>query len=253
MASGIASELVRVSEEMVAVIGDADVSVVPDDPVTFAFSLMSADGSATLTFRASAGPIRGDVVLIVARAACERIFGGLPPHEGVFHIPPVLRAMALAILHCPLPEPARTTLRLAKAIETLCETFQLFEHEAMVSAASEATLAYRDCQRIHAARRIIETRWDEKLTLDSIALACGLNRSKLARGFRHVFASSVTDAIAEQRLGQARQMLVSTELPVGAIGYRCGYLNNAAFTRAFARRYGVPPTGFRAASLAGLS
>jgi AraC family transcriptional activator of pyochelin receptor len=251
MARAISSETIQVSEEMVAVIGNADVSVVPNNPVSFALRLTSADGSATLTYRASAGPVEGDVVLIVARNACERIFGGLPPQEGVFHIPPALRAMALAILHCPLPEPARTTLRLAKAIETLCETFQLFECGAMVPAASEATLAYRDCQRIHAARRIIETRWDEKLTLDSIALACGLNRSKLARGFRHVFASSVADAIAEQRLGQARQMLVATELPVGAIGYRCGYLNNAAFTRAFSRRYGVPPSGFRAASLVG--
>ncbi|HEY0026811.1 MAG TPA: AraC family transcriptional regulator [Allosphingosinicella sp.] len=251
MARAIASETIQVSEEMVAVIGNAEISVLPEDPITFALHLMSADGSATLTYLASSGTLRGDVVLIVARTACERIFGGLPPQEGVFHIPPALRAVALAILHCPLPEPARTTLRLAKAIETLCETFQLFESGAMVPATSEATLAYRDCQRIHAARRIIETRWDEKLTLDSIALACGLNRSKLARGFRHVFASSVADAIAEQRLGHARQMLVATELPVGAIGYRCGYLNNAAFTRAFARRYGVPPTGFRAASLVG--
>jgi AraC family transcriptional regulator, transcriptional activator of the genes for pyochelin and ferripyochelin receptors len=251
MAEAIASEVVQVSPEMIAVIGNAVGGLLPDDPVSFALRVMNADGSAILTYRASAQPLNGDLVLIVARTACERIFGGLPQREGVFHIPPALRAMVMAVLHCPLPEQARTTLRLAKAIEILCETFQLFEQGAMVPAADEATLAYRDCQRIHAARRLIETRWDQKLTLDSIALACGLNRSKLARGFRQVFASSVGDAIAEQRLGQARQMLVATELPVGAIGYRCGYLNNAAFTRAFSRRYGVPPSRFRAAALAG--
>ena len=118
-------------------------------------------------------------------------------------------------------------------------------------AAGPGDMSYRDCQRIHAARHLIETRWNEKLTLDSIASACGLNRSKLARGFRHVFSSSVADHLAEQRLGQAQRMLVATELPIASIGYACGYLNNAAFTRAFSRRYGVPPSGFRAAALAG--
>ena len=76
-----------------------------------------------------------------------------------------------------------------------------------------------------------------------------LNRIKLARGFGNIFDSSVADVIAEQRLGGAKQMLLATELPISAIGYRCGYLNNAAFTRAFSRRYGVAPLSFRAAAL----
>jgi AraC family transcriptional activator of pyochelin receptor len=43
---------------------------------------------------------------------------------------------------------------------------------------------------------------------------------------------------------------MSTDLPVGLIGYRSGYQNNASFSRAFCRRFGVPPSDFRARPVA---
>ena len=93
---------------------------------------------------------------------------------------------------------------------------------------------------------MIDERWRENPTLDGIARACGLNRTKLTRGFRSMFACSVSDAIAERRLGGARQMLLATDLPIASVGYRCGYLNNASFARAFARRFGEAPSQLRA-------
>ena len=249
--------LIDVSPEMVALIGRGAVDAArwPNDPVAFAFELSRPDGSATLAYDADPQPeavsgLEAQLILIVSRSACCRIFNTLPDHQGLFHIPPNLRAIAGSILHCALPEPARTTLRLAKAIELLCETFFLLQQDILIPAARDAQLSYRDCERIRAARRLIETRWNEKLTLDFIASTCGLNRSKLARGFRDMFNLTVADLLAEHRLGGARQMLIDTELPISAIGYRCGYLNNAAFTRAFSRRYGVAPSSFRAAALA---
>ena len=247
--------VVEVSDEMLALIGSGPLVAGswPQEAAAFAFEMAGADGSATLRYWAEAegateDALRAQVILIVARSACRRIFSQLPNREGMFHIPPKLRAIVAAVLHCPLPEPARTTLRLAKSIELLCETFILLQQGALVSAR-DAQLSYHDCQRIHAARQLIETRWNEKLTLDSIASACGLNRSKLARGFRDMFNTSVADVIIEQRLGEARQMLLATELPISSIGYRCGYLNNAAFTRAFSRRYGAAPSSYRSAAL----
>ena len=248
-------ELVQVSHEMITLIGAGtlDGSVWPEDPIAFAFRFQEGDGSATLGYHAAPtlaalASLDAQLVLLVARDACQRIFTELPEKEGVFHIPPGLRAIAAVIRTCPLAEPARMTLRLAKSIELLCETFQLLGQNALIPAARDAQLSYRDCQRIQAARRLIETRWHEKLTLDSIAADCGLNRSKLARGFRDLFDSSVADLLLEQRLGAAQQMLLATELPIASVGYRCGYGNNAAFTRAFSRRYGVAPSGFRAAA-----
>ena len=88
---------------------------------------------------------------------------------------------------------------------------------------------------------------DADVVLVVAAGACGINRANLTRGFRAMFRCSIADALAERRLGGARVMLLSTDLPVASVGYACGYLN-AALTRAFSRRFGLPPSQLRAAA-----
>ncbi len=170
------------------------------------------------------------------------------PDAGLWHLPSEVRAIALAIRDCALPSPACETLRLAKSIELLCAVFATSGDGALVPVDGAGALSAVDAGRIVAARRMIDEQWHEKLTLEGIARACGINRAKLTRGFRAMFASSIADAIAERRLGGARTMLLSTDLPVASVGYACGYLNNASFTRAFSRRFGVAPTQLRAAA-----
>ena len=75
-------------------------------------------------------------------------------------------------------------------------------------------------------------------------------RTMLGDGFRDMFDCSIADTLSAKRLEGARTLLLSTDLPVASIGYRCGYLNNASFTRAFARRFGAAPTQYRAGRLA---
>lgn len=72
----------------------------------------------------------------------------------------------------------------------------------------------------------------------------------MARGFRETYGCTVSEALAERRLAEARRQLIATDLPIGLIGYRSGYLNNASFTRAFGRRFGQSPTDFRACAVA---
>lgn len=238
----MAQDLIEVSPEMTAWIGGgAPATATPPGWVTFRFDLRG-----TATFSYERGDDDGhDLALIVAADACVRIFGGLPDAAGRWHLPAEPRAIALEIRDCALPAPARATLRLAKCIELLCATFVAIGDGTLVPVADGSDLSELDAARIVAARRLIDEQWREKLTLDGIARACGTNRAKLTRGFRAMFATTVADAIAERRLGGARQMLLATDLPVSSIGYACGYLNNAAFTRAFSRRYGMAPTRLR--------
>jgi len=63
-------------------------------------------------------------------------------------------------------------------------------------------------------------------------------------------ARSVGEALADKRLAEARRQLLATDLPVSVIGYRTGYSNNASFTRAFGRHFGVSPTDLRSCGLA---
>lgn len=242
---------VEVSHEMLSFVGAGAVPTGswPEDAVGMSFRL--ADASLTFHARPTGAAMQeSDLAFVVTADACRRIFGFVPPSDARWHLPTDLRAIVATIVDSPMPEPARETLRLAKSIELLCAVFEKLAADDFVSADAMGDLKEVDARRIVAARRLIDERWNEKLTLDSIARACGINRAKLTRGFRCMFDMTVADAIADMRLGGASEMLRSTDLPVSSIGYRCGYLNNASFTRAFSRRYGVAPTRYRAHRLA---
>ncbi len=240
---------IDVSAEMQAFVGSGAIAdeAGPADAVTLRFQL--GDGHHPAVCRYGDGAdADATVVLSVSAAACRRLFGCLPEAPAAWHLPSELRALVLAVRDCPFPEPACHTMRLAKSIELLCATFAQLDH--LVPADGSGQLSELDAGRLAVARRLIDEQWQEKLTLDGIARACGLNRAKLTRGFRQMFGSTVADAISDRRLHGAHGLLLATDLPVSSIGYRCGYQNNASFSRAFTRRFGLAPTRLRALELA---
>lgn len=186
----------------------------------------------------------GDVVLAIDGDLCRRTFGIAPSPSVDFRLPNDMRAIGIAIRNCGLPDDTKRAFHLAKSIELACCISVRLRADELVPADA-GDLSEHDARRIMAARHIIEERWHEKLTLASLARASGLNRAKLTRGFRSMFACSVADVIADRRMSGARQLIVATDLPIASIGLRCGYLNNASFTRAFSRRFGLAPTRLR--------
>ena len=248
-------EAIEVSPEMLTLLGAGDVGSHRWPPRALGFEL---DEEFRLTFHAQptaaalnerCNPLR--LVMLVDRNACERLFGAPIRLEdrATYLLPAELRAIARAIGDCTMPPEAALPYRLAKSIEFVCEILRVLKADELV-AVGAATLPFADYRRICAARKIIDDHWDEPLTLASIARRCGLNRSKLSRGFRELYRCTVTEALAEQRLGEARRQLIATDLPVGLIGYRSGYQNNASFSRAFCRRFGIPPSNLRSRSIA---
>ncbi|HEY2068401.1 MAG TPA: AraC family transcriptional regulator [Rhizomicrobium sp.] len=164
---------------------------------------------------------------------------------GIFHLPSELRAIAAKAFHYELSGAARVAYRTAKGLELLCETAQLSLRGKLIALQAGSGLSASDMQRLFSAKRTIAEQFEKKLTLDSIGRACGLNRAKLTRGFKTVFGTSIAEALSEERLLRASVLLQTTNKPVSNIGYEAGYLNNASFTRAFARRFGVCPSEYR--------
>ena len=220
-----------------------------DDAIRILFDL-GRNGQATLAIGHQGRENASDMVFIVDRVGCQEVIGVVPDATGVWHLPSEQRAMVMAILHCNLPDPAGQTLRTVKAVELLCALSTDLASGRLVRADGGGELCELDTQRIISARRMIDERWHEKLTVNAIAKSCGVNRAKLTRGFRLIFGCSIADAIAENRLSGARKMLFATDLPIATIGYRCGYHNNASFTRAFAKKFGMVPTRLRGRSAA---
>lgn len=237
-------ERITVSDEMIAFVGWADSPTAPElgDVVALIFTPTDGHG-ATVEF---AGRARADAPLtfLVTRAACRRLFPSVDLGAGRWHLPVDLRTIAVAVRDG-ARTPAGITLRLAKCIELFCGVMTALEEDRLVPADGVGDLNEQDARRLMLACRIIDERWREKPTLDAIARACGLNRGKLTRGYRQMFRCSVAEALAERRLHGAHALLLASDLPVSSVGHACGYMSNASFTRAFSRRFGMPPTTLR--------
>ncbi|WP_148274844.1 AraC family transcriptional regulator [Novosphingobium sp. PP1Y] len=247
---------IEVSAEMLSFVGPGAVpgGIWPEKSVIFAFEGLQSEKLPLLRFCAE-GRGRGELaqaelVLVVQRVACQRIFGHLPDRATTWHVPSDLRMIGLAIVECEASPSARPTLQLARSIELLCRIFAASEEGQLIPAQANSALSELETARIVAARRMVDERWQEKLTLEGIARACCLNRDKLTRGFRALYDCSVADRLAENRLTGARRLLLATDLAVSEIAYRCGYLNNASFARAFSRRFGSAPSQIRQGKIA---
>jgi AraC family transcriptional activator of pyochelin receptor len=255
-------EAIIISPEMTTLIGTGHLDSVstPDQAalMVFAFGSLGSPATIRIAAHASAEPL-GDaaegastISFVIAHAALRRLFDwSAASQDGArYHLPSDLRMIALALRDCPMRGETRATYRASKSVELLCEAVQLLATEALVPVAVDGILSLSDSRRLVDARRIIDERWSEKLTLDGLARACGINRAKLTRGFRELYRCSVAEALAERRLAEASRRLLTTDLPVSKIGYESGYLNNASFARAFGRRFGVSPSEYRGRRLA---
>ncbi|MDM7956998.1 AraC family transcriptional regulator [Blastomonas sp.] len=254
----MASAIIAVSPEMTTLIGPVTVTQhdVPADVTLFAFrpardevlptvSIVSDPDIDSVVQLVSAD---GVIVFLVANRALARLYdwasGGAC--DGTYHLSHPLCAIALHIADGSRRGDALVTYRLAKSIELLCETAEALKAGQLVACNGDPGFTERDTRAIVAARDLVDSQWGEKLTLDSISRACGINRAKLTRGFRDIYGCTISEALAERRLVAAQAKLLSTDLPVSSIGYASGYLNNSSFTRAFNRRFGVSPSSFRA-------
>lgn len=82
-------------------------------------------------------------------------------------------------------------------------------------------------------------------TVEDLARQVGVSRTRLVERFKHFFGLPPMRYLAAWRLQSAAQLLKSGTLPVKAIAGRSGYDSEAAFSRAFKRRFGLSPGDWR--------
>jgi AraC-like DNA-binding protein len=152
--------------------------------------------------------------------------------------------LANDIIHSPMKGRVGALYQNARCRELICRAMHQLFSGNLVPVGNDL-LSLEDTRRLMEARCLIANNFAEKLTLGSIAKACGLNRTKLARGFRELFDCSIAKALAERRLNWASSELIAGRMPISQIAYSSGYLSHASFSRAFAKHYGVPPKQWR--------
>jgi AraC-like DNA-binding protein len=84
-------------------------------------------------------------------------------------------------------------------------------------------------------------------TVAALAREAGLGRTAFALRFRRAVGVPPLTALTDLRMEQAVSLLRADKIPLIEIAFTVGYNSEAAFVRAFQRKYGLPPGRFRQA------
>ncbi len=85
----------------------------------------------------------------------------------------------------------------------------------------------------------------ERLTVDALAERACLSPRHFSRVFKQAFNCTPADFVEELRLSEARRRLLAHHTTVESVAESVGFKSSDAFRRAFERRVGMTPTGFR--------
>lgn len=82
-------------------------------------------------------------------------------------------------------------------------------------------------------------------TLQGMASAAGMSRSRFVKQFKDAFEMSPMSFVLKTRLHRAAQLLRSTPLPIKVLAGTVGFASRSHFSRAFKDAYGMDPSSFR--------
>ena len=127
-----------------------------------------------------------------------------------------------------------------------------FQRETLFRRILEETFLCVRNQTRYGAQEVFEsvseyihTHYMDALTVNSLARQSGVNENRLFYLFQKYAGKGPADYLRTYRLNRARDLLVTTSIPIGTIGEQTGYPDALYFSRIFKKHFGVPPSKFR--------
>ncbi|ADK84493.1 transcriptional regulator, AraC family [Desulfarculus baarsii DSM 2075] len=157
-------------------------------------------------------------------------------------MPPSMAIVANQILSCPYHGAVRRLFYESKTLELMA--LQLSQLLASHRPTAHAPLNRQESGRIQAARNILLDDLQNPPSLFQLAGAVGMTHTKLNKGFRDVFGTTVFDYLRRQRLEQSRLMIDADEMNMAEIAYATGFSSPSHFAKAFLAYFGVQPSAY---------
>lgn len=98
---------------------------------------------------------------------------------------------------------------------------------------------------LRIVKQYIRDHYAEELNLDKLAQEVFISKSYLSKLFADYHGFGISKYIKMIRLEKAKELLLTTALPVYEISKRVGYTSDSYFCKSFAKEYGVAPDKFR--------
>ncbi len=151
-----------------------------------------------------------------------------------------MSSVANALLHPSVSGSVQQIYLRAKVVELVCLAMDRLQC-TRPSVSPTLRLGQYDVACLNRARELLEAS-PTTPSLGELARQVGLNRSKLAAGFKHVFGMTIGAYHRELRLQLALQALKSRSAPIGRVAEDAGYSDPGSFTKAFKARFDMLPS-----------
>ncbi len=145
------------------------------------------------------------------------------------------------IFQCPYTGPMEKIFLEGKALELISH---LMAYHFGGRVEKKDSLPEREKKQIEFARDFLVEHMETPRSLAELAKHAGISETKLTRGFRKVYGTSVFGYLRNHRLDQARMLLETGDMNVTEIAYFVGYSSPSHFTRTFTKYHGSNPSAY---------
>lgn len=116
---------------------------------------------------------------------------------------------------------------------------------SMLAVSMTLRLNKNDISSIHEARATLDCSISGSTPFVEMAHSLGMNESKLAAGFKHLFGITMSDYLHGLRMDKANEMLAMNDMNVTEVAMEVGYEYQSNFSKAFKKHFGLTPKEVR--------
>ena len=157
-------------------------------------------------------------------------------------VTPSMQDIIRQILECPYDESTRQFYFDLKVREYL---YIMLQHAYKRPPSRYRFTPYETACIIKAHKLLLEDLSKKPMSLQMLSRSVAINEFKLKAGFKQVFGLSVFDCLHEARMEKARELLLSTDMPIKQICVLTGYPRMTNFITAFRKKFGYTPGSLR--------
>lgn len=94
-------------------------------------------------------------------------------------------------------------------------------------------------------KEVLNDRWNEKVTLNELSIACNVHPVTISKYFPHYFSCTLGEYLRKQKINRAIEMIKQTPTELSSIAFACGFADQSHFIRTFKSATGLLPTTYK--------
>ncbi len=134
---------------------------------------------------------------------------------------------------------------LSDVYTSLSISLLLLIHKMLISRRKSSVISTTTSTVAFDVRTYIDAHYHESLTLARLGEEMHMSEYYLAHIFKDEYHVPPIQYMMERRIGEAQQLLMNTNMPVGDIAEALGFSSVSHFNSMFSKYVGIPPGKFR--------